>query len=88
MKVHELLEKKLDEMNVEDYTRLAEGLAAQGAIVLKMAGLKSLADIDKDVLTDIVLDQQIVQMDNAGRVYCIAADMTVIRERLAGKAGT
>jgi hypothetical protein len=85
MKVYELLEKKLDGMNIRDYENFAAGLGTQFALVIRASGIKDIKSIDKDELMSALMDQKIVQMDKGGREYCIVSDVKAIRERLLRK---
>lgn len=87
MKVRELLEKKLDEMNVRDYESFVSGLGCQFAVLLRAIGINDLKEIDQDVMMAVVMEQQIVQTDKGGHEYVIVSDVKTIRDRLLGAAG-
>ena len=82
MKVHELLEKKLDEMNIQDYNRLVVAIGAQLGIILIDAGILDIDAIGYDKVMPAVMDLEIMQVGKCE--YGILCDAKALRMQLIG----
>jgi hypothetical protein len=82
MKVHELLEKKLDEMSERDYEEFAAALGYQFGLVIKASGITDLEAINKDTLMSAMMDQDIGEASKG--VYYVICDTKDIRQKLIG----
>ena len=80
MTVGELLVKKMDEMNANDFEDFAAALGYQFGLVLARCGIKDISKIDRTELIEAMMDQQVAVLSD--KAYGIIANVGVVRARL------
>ena len=92
MKVRELLNKKMDQMNEADYKDLEAMVGMQfGFMLTTTYGITNLSDVSNDKLHEACMDQEVMELPCGLCVFIHDARPVAImalREKLLGKAGT